>query len=143
MPYHYLEEIATADIAFEAWGKDLEEVFTAAADATMNVMVEELGSIRPLQRRELKLENEALDMLLFDFLQEFIYYKDAEKLLLRTGRIEIKGKDKRYLLEGIGVGEEIDPGRHRLRVDVKAVTLHRFSLEKTDQGWQATIILDI
>jgi len=143
MPYHYLEEIATADIAFEAWGKDLEEAFTAAADATMNVMVEELDSIRPLQRRELKLENEALDMLLFDFLQEFIYYKDAQKLLLRTSQIEIREQDQKYLLRGIVVGEEIDPDHHDLRVDVKAVTLHRFSLEKTERGWQATVILDI
>ena len=143
MPYQYLEEIATADIAFEAWGKDLEEAFTAAADATINVMVEELDSIRPRERRELKLENEALDMLLFDLLQELIYYKDAEKLLLRANQIEIREKDEKYLLKGIAVGEEIDPDRHRLRVDVKAVTLHRFSLEETDRGWQAMVILDI
>ena len=143
MPYHYLEEIATADIAFEAWGKDLEEVFTAAGDATMNVMVEELDSIRPRERRELKLENDALDMLLFDLLQELIYFKDAEKLLLRVSEIEIREKDQKHLLEGIAVGEELDPSRHELRVDVKAVTLHRFSLEKTDRGWQASVILDI
>ena len=143
MPYHYLEEIATADIAFEAWGESLEETFTATGDATMNVMVEELDSIRPRERRELKLENDALDMLLFDLLQELIYYKDAEKLLLRVSEIEIREKDQKHLLEGIAVGEELDPSRHELRVDVKAVTLHRFSLEKTDRGWQASVILDI
>jgi SHS2 domain-containing protein len=32
------------------------------------------------------------------------------------------------------VGEKIDPNRHRMRVDVKAVTLHHFSLEETDSG---------
>ena len=143
MPYHYLEEIATADIAFEAWGESLEETFTATGDATMNVMVEELDSIRPRERRELKLENDALDMLLFDLLQELIYYKDAEKLLLRVSQIEIREKDQKHLLKGIAVGEELDPSRHELRVDVKAVTLHRFSLEKTDRGWQASVILDI
>lgn len=143
MPYRYLEEIAIADIAFEAWGGTLEETFMAAADATMNVMVEELDSLRPLARRELKLENDALDMLLFNFLQELIYYKDAEKLLLRVSRIEIKGEDQRHVLQGIAVGEELDPSRHNLRVDVKAVTLHRFSLEKTERGWQASVILDI
>jgi len=72
-----------------------------------------------------------------------IYYKDAEKLLLRVSEIEIREKDQKHLLEGIAVGEELDPSRHELRVDVKAVTLHRFSLEKTDRGWQASVILDI
>ena len=42
MPYTYLEEIAIADIAFRATGKTEEEVFAAAADATVNVMVEDL-----------------------------------------------------------------------------------------------------
>jgi len=28
-------------------------------------------------------------------------------------------------------------------VDVKAVTLHRFSVESADDGWEAFVILDI
>lgn len=143
MPYEFLEDVATADIAFKAWGKDLEEMFIAAADATMNVMVEELDSIQPRERREFKLENDALDMLLFNFLQELIYYKDAEKLLLRVNQVEIKGKDQHLILEAMTVGEKLDPNRHHTRVDVKAVTLHRFHLEKTDQGWEVFVILDI
>ena len=143
MPYEFLEDVATADIAFRAWGQDLEETFIAAAEATMNVMVEELDSIQPRERREFKLENEALDMLLFNFLQELIYYKDAEKLLLRVNQVEIKGKDQHRILEAMTVGEKLDPNRHHTRVDVKAVTLHRFHLEKTDQGWKVFVILDI
>ena len=143
MPYEFLEDVATADIAFRAWGKDLEETFIAAADATMNVMVEELDSIQPRERREFKLENDALDMLLFNFLQELIYYKDAEKLLLRVNQVEIKGKDQHHVLEALALGEKLDPSCHHTRVDVKAVTLHRFHLEKTDQGWEVFVILDI
>ncbi len=143
MPFEFLEEMATADIAFSAWGKDLEETFISAADATLNVMVEELDSIQPLERREINLQNEALDLLLFNLLQELIYYKDSEKLMLRIHRVRIQGAVGNHLLEAIGVGERLDPNRHRLRVDVKAVTLHQFSLEKTDQGWKAQVILDI
>ncbi|HOV88133.1 MAG TPA: archease, partial [Syntrophobacteraceae bacterium] len=40
MPFRYIEDIATADVAFEAWGETLEDLCVAAADATMNVMVE-------------------------------------------------------------------------------------------------------
>ncbi len=79
MPYEFLPEAATADIAFRALGKSLEEVFTAAADATMNVMVENLDGIEFKETRVLRLENSALDLLLFDLLQELIYYKDAER----------------------------------------------------------------
>jgi len=143
MPYQFLEDIAIADIAFSAWGKDLEETFIAAADATMNVMVEDLDSIQPLEKREFRLQNEALDMLLFDLLQELIYYKDAEKFMLRIHQIKIKKDDGRHVLEAVALGEKLDSNRHRTRADVKAVTLHRFELVKTDRGWETTVILDI
>jgi SHS2 domain-containing protein len=143
MPFHFLEEMATADIAFEAWGEDLEETFISAADATMNVMVEELNSIQPREKREFRLENEELDLLLFDLLQELIYYKDSEKLMLRIHQARVKRNAQPYVLEALALGEKLDPDRHHPRVDVKAVTLHHFRLEKSRQGWKALVILDI
>jgi SHS2 domain-containing protein len=143
MPFKFLEEMATADIAFEAWGEDLEETFISAADATMNVMVEELNSIQPRERREFRLENDELDLLLFDLLQELIYYKDSEKLMLRVHQARVKGNAKPYVLEAVALGEKLDPERHHTRVDVKAVTLHHFRLEKNERGWKALVILDI
>jgi SHS2 domain-containing protein len=44
-----------------------------------------------------------------------------------------------FIKEGTGM----DPERHHQRADVKAVTLHRFQLEKTERGWEALVILDI
>ena len=143
MPYTFIEGITLADIAFEAWGRDLEETFRSAADATMNVMVEDLDSIQPEEKREISIEHDALDLLLFNFLQEFIYYKDSEQLLLRVSKLIIQKNNSHYTLKATALGEKIDPGRHRMRVDVKAVTLHHFGLEETDNGWKASVILDI
>ncbi|HEY9598913.1 MAG TPA: archease [Cyanophyceae cyanobacterium] len=143
MPYEFLEDIAIADIAFRAWGKDLEEVFIAAGDATVNAMIDNLEAIELKETRTFSLENDALDMLLFNFLQEFVYYKDSELLLLRSQQVQIEEKDREYHLTAVAQGEELDAERHEQRVDVKAVTLHRFQLEKTDEGWMALVILDI
>ncbi|HBL13182.1 MAG TPA: archease [Cyanobacteria bacterium UBA11162] len=143
MSYEFLEDVATADIAFRATGKDLEEVFKSAGDATLNAMIENIEAIAPNTERTFTLENEALDLLLFNFLQEFIYYKDSELLLLRANQIQIEEKDGLHYLTAITKGEQLDPNRHEQRVDVKAVTLHRFQLEQTDQGWMAMVILDI
>ncbi len=143
MPYTYLEEIAIADIAFRATGKTEEEVFAAAADATVNVMVEDPATIQDRERIPLKLENDALDLLLFDFLNEFVYLKDAKGLLMRVGTIRIGRQDSRFTLGGELYGEKLDPLRHPLRGDVKAVTLHHFDLRQTDDGWEATVVLDI
>jgi SHS2 domain-containing protein len=143
MPYRYLEEIATADVALEAWGASLEQTFAAAADATMNVMVQDLATISPLTRRKIGVENTDLDMLLFALLEELIFLKDAEQLLLRVSDVRIRQSATQWQLEASAAGEIIDPGKHPLIVDVKAVTLHRFSLEQVPEGWRTFIILDI
>jgi SHS2 domain-containing protein len=143
MPYRYLEDIATADIAFSAWSESLEGTFQAAAEATLNVMVEDPERVRKKDSRPIRLENTQLDLLLFDLLQELIYYKDSEELLLHIAEIHIEETESGYRLEAEGAGELLDPESHRLQVDVKAVTLHRFRLEKTDAGWNAQVILDI
>ncbi len=143
MPYDYLEDIGTADIAFEATGRDLPELFTAAADATMNVMIDNLEAIKPRETRRIALKNDAIDMLLFDFLQELIYFKDADRLLLRIREVRIDEKEDAYSLNATAVGEPLDPARHQQRADVKAVTLHDFRVEKTDGRWKASVLLDI
>ncbi len=143
MPYQYLEDIATADVAFEARGDTVEDMFVAAADATMNVMVEDLNTIADRQRRIIHVEADAVDMLLFQLLQELIYYKDAERLLLRVPSVHIQRQNDGFSLSAEAYGEELDPDQHELLVDVKAVTLHRFQVQQTESGWKAMVILDI
>src|SRR5438093_714840 len=143
MPYHYLEEIGTADIAFEATGRDLPELFTAAAEATMNVMIDNLDAIEPRETRQIALSGDKIDMLLFDFLQELIYFKDAKRLLLRPRETQIDQKGEAYFLKATLAGEQLDASRHQQRADVKAVTLHGFSVEKEEGGWKANVLLDI
>lgn len=143
MPYEYLEETAKADIAFRASGKSLEETFVAAADATMEVMIDNLEGIEFKEWREIHLENSALDMLLFDLLQELIYHKDTQQLLLRVRSLQVRHENDVWILIGEAQGEKLDPARHHQRADVKAVTLHHFTLEQTDNGWTASVILDI
>lgn len=143
MPYRYLDDIATADVAFEAWGDTREDLFVAAGDATMNAMLEDLGTLAPQQRRSIELESDALDLLLFQLLQELIYYKDAECLLLRVRDVVIDQRGDTFRLAAQAFGEEIDREKHELIVDVKAVTLHHFRVEQSPRGWEAAVILDV
>lgn len=143
MPFHYLEDIGTADIAFEATGRDLPELFAAAADATMNVMIDNLDAIEPRETRQIELSNDNVEMLLFDFLQELIYFKDARRLLVRVREAQIDHKDEVYLLRAKLAGERLDDARHHQRADVKAVTLHGFSVKERNDTWTARVLLDI
>jgi SHS2 domain-containing protein len=143
MSYRYLEEIATADIAFQAWGESPEAMILAAGEATMQVMVEDLDAIRPGTRQVFTVAAESMEMLLFEILQELIYRKDAEQILLRLIEVSIRTQEGSWAATVVGVGEKIDPLRHALNADVKAVTFHRFGVQQTARGWEATVVLDI
>ena len=141
--YRYLEEIATADVAFEAWGATKEETFLAAADATLNTMVEDIRTVSPRESRVFSLAAGSLDLLLFELLQELVYWKDAGRLLLRVRDLRIEETGSGYRLHADATGETIDPARHPLLADVKAVTLHRLVVERTPDGWRAIVVLDV
>jgi SHS2 domain-containing protein len=143
VPYRYLEDLAPADAAFKAWGETLEEMLLSASDATLNIMAGDLQAIRPRNYRQFRLEEAEIDMLLFQLLQELIYYKDAEQLLLRVRSVQMQRSDScwRALVEA--AGETIDPERHDLIVDIKAVTLYRLQVRQIPNGWEATVVVDV
>ncbi len=141
MPYRYLEDIATGDAAFEADGRTLEELFTEAAIATFEVMVD-TKSVEPRITKEVELKNEAVDGLLFDWLSELVYLRDAEAVLFCKFNVNIK-KNNAYELKASASGENIDHQKHELRSDVKAITYHMFEVKKTEENWTARVILDI
>ncbi len=143
MPYEYLEDSVTSDVTFRAWGRDLDELFTAAADATTNVMVEALESISPTVTKAAHANAEALDLLLVRFLEELIFHKDAEGLILRATGVHVETANHERHVQAQLRGEPIDPSKHELLADVKAVTLHGLRVEQTDSGWSAQVTLDV
>ena len=143
MPYRFIDDIALADVAFEAFGTDLEEVFTAAAGALLDVMVAERRTVVERLRKNVSITAESAEMLLFDFLQEIIFLKDRDQTLLAVQRIEIEQHTNRCRLKAVLTGEQMDDTRHDLVVDVKAVTMHQFGLTRMPSGWRARVVLDI
>jgi SHS2 domain-containing protein len=111
--------------------------------ALVNVMIKNIDAIQENESRSLHLCGDTMELLLFNFLQEIIYYKDAEKLLLVYYHLDIENTLKEWVLNCRAAGEDLDPLRHEQLVDVKAVTLHQFKVPQSDRGWSAFIILDI
>lgn len=139
--YKFLEDVAIADIAFESYGKDLNELFENSALALFESSAE-IKTIEPKVKREIKLSNERIDNLLFDFLSEIIFLKDRDSLIFLKSKVSIK-ENKKYNLKAILYGEKIDLKKHTLLNDVKAVTMHLFDIKKIKSGYKATIVLDI
>lgn len=138
--FKFLEDIAIADTAFEAYGDTLEELFESCALATFEVMVD-TKNVKPEQKKEILIKDLNLDDLLFDFVSELVYLKDTHKFFFSKFDLQIN-KNEEYELIGTVWGEKIDYKKQEIRRDVKAITYHLLEVRKMDKGWKAQVILD-
>jgi SHS2 domain-containing protein len=141
MAYKILDE-ATADVAFEATGDSLEKLFTDAARATTSIMVE-LDTLEEKQEKTFSVEAETPEKLLFSFLNEIVFIKDADLLMFKNYDVTIKEEDGKYKLECTAKGDKLDFKKQVHGVDVKAVTYHKFEVVEKNNKWKAFVILDI
>lgn len=134
MRYELLEH--TADVMIKAHGKDLEECFANAAYALWDQItdVSQIGNNEEVSFTVSGHDNESL---LYNFLSEFLFIRDAKRLLLSEFRVRIKGTS----LQCTARGERFDPSKHAYRHDVKAITYHM--LEVNTEEPSVTVILDI
>jgi SHS2 domain-containing protein len=142
MAYEYLEDDVTADVTVSVWAYDVHALFHDAGDALTNAMITVLAAIEPRTRRSVSVTADSLDLLLLRFLEELIFYKDAERLLLRPSAVRVDTGATLAVRAELR-GEVIDPTRHELLTDVKAVTLHGLRVERRDDLWHARVTLDV
>ncbi len=141
--FKFLEKQVVADVAFEAYGKNPDELFSNAALATMEIMVN-TAAVEPKLKKIIKLQSKDMKNLLIDFLNEIIYYKDAEQIFLSKFDVKIKQKDDGvWLLTAEISGEPLNYKKHQLRADVKAATHNLLELKQEGKKWTAKVVLDI
>ncbi|HXY56849.1 MAG TPA: archease [Nitrososphaerales archaeon] len=140
MPFKFLPDVALADVAFEAESDSVNGLFETCGLAITDIMVDP-ESLQITVERKIELASESLDRLLYDFMTELIVMKDVDSLLF--GRFRVDVSEGGTSLRAVVAGEPIDRERHRLRNDVKAVTMHLFGVKHEARTWKTTVVLDI
>ncbi len=137
LPFRVLEH--TADIGFEAFGSNREEVFANAGRALFHIMVA-LESVKAREAVRIQIEGSDPPSLLVNWLSELLYLQDVEGWLF--SEFEINSLSDKSLA-AIAGGERIDPARHQLKLLVKAITYHQLELQQGSAGWRAQVYVDI
>jgi len=129
----------TADIGLRIRAADLDALFSDAARAMFSVIVANLETVRPNQEVAFSLEADELDELLRKWLAELLYTFHVRRLIFSEFTVTVRPG-------GLGAtvrGEPIDPSRHEMDVEIKAVTWPGLRLERDGEGWMAEVIVDI
>ncbi len=140
--FRFLEEIALADIGFEAEGGSIEEVFRGATQALLESMATP-STVAEEWERTIEQSDVDPSALLFDWLSEVVYWKDAAGVVYREAPLTLTHVHDAWLLRARLIGAPVDQKTQELHADVKGVTKHLYELKQTAGRWKARVVLDV
>ena len=129
----------TADYMVEVSASSLSELFGEAARALFETITD-LETVRPREEVSLSVEAGDMEELLVSWLTELLFlYENGQWLFCRFEPRVVD--DKR--LEAKAWGEKLDPDRHPIDREVKAVTYHRMAVVREGGLFKTTIVFDV
>ncbi len=129
----------TADTGIKAYGKTKEEMFKNAALGMFDIMTS-LKNIKLRESIDMEVEAKNTEELLVAWLRELLYQAETKKILLKEFAFQYFNEAR---LRVICYGEKINPKKHRLKTEIKAVTYHQLKVEQENSLWVGRIIFDI
>jgi len=129
----------TADLGWRIQGGTLEELFENAAQALVATLTDR-RTLRSREVREITVEAPDKEALLVDWLNHLLYLFDIEGFLGRDFKV-LSLTPRR--LQAQARGEIFEPTRHPEKTGVKAATYHHLKITPKNEGWQATVVLDL
>lgn len=130
--YRWLDHTAEIELRIEAESEP--RIFAEALTAIAELIGEELAG-EP-EQRDLELQAADGATLLAEWLQELVFLAEAEDFVAERV-LELD------LVDGLQLRAAVRGRRGRPRHLVKAVTYHGLSLERTESGWRASVVLDV
>jgi SHS2 domain-containing protein len=144
--FKFLEH--TADVKFQAFGKDIEDVFKNSAFALKETICDEI-EVKEKKKKIIHIKQKDFESLLYSFLEEIIYLLDAENFLISDiSKIKI---DK-FSLKATIMGD--NASEYEFTNPVKAVTYNDMFVRTEEEPdprnqnkkikfWRTQVVLDV
>jgi SHS2 domain-containing protein len=129
----------TADLGLRIWGATLEDLYANAGEA-LTATITDRRQLKAREQRKITVEAPDREALLVALLNHLLYLYDIDGFLGREFAVRDLSPER---LTATARGEIFDPERHVGKTAVKAATYHQLEITRTEDGWQATVILDL
>ena len=135
MKFKFLEH--TADIKFQAFGKNIEEAFGNSALAMFNSMYD--GKVKERKSFKINVKGKDFESLMYNFLEELLFLFDSENFFMsKIKNIKIT---KDFKLSAEVSGDEAE--NYQIHIDVKAITYNEMFVKKQGDKFIAQVVLDV
>ncbi len=128
MSYKFLDH--ATDVIIEINAKDLKEAFSVAADAVINLTLDQ-NKVEEKSSREFVSQGKDLYYLLYSWLEEITFVIITEGFAIKRIEFNIKKNDF-YQIHAKVFGESLDLEKHNFKVEIKAPTFYDMEIRNED-----------
>jgi len=141
MAYKFLPH--TADVKILVTGKNLEEAFKDSVFALKDTILDfEKFKVKPLIKKQIKVEEKDYEALLYSFLEEIIYLLDAEDFLVsKVKKIKIDKEKNLLKLNAEILGDKAS--KYKFTNKVKAITYNEMFVKVRKEKCIIQFVLDV
>jgi len=138
LSYKFLDH--STDAIIEVTAKDLKEAFAVAADAEINLTLDQ-DKVEEQDKKEFSANGKDLRYLLFSWLEEIPFILITEGFAIKRIEFDIE-ESNGYKIKAIAYGEPLDVKKHNFKVEIKAPTFYDMEIRQ-DNGVYMRFLLDL
>ena len=139
MSYRFLDH--ATDAIIEITAKNLKEAFLIAADAEINLMIDQ-HTVKETDQKEFSANGKDLHYLLFSWLEEIPFVLITQGFAIKRVEIDIQ-KNKDFKINAKAFGEQLDVKKHNFKIEIKAPTFHDMVIRQDHTGVYMKFLLDL
>ena len=136
MSYKFLDH--TTDAIIEINAKDLKEAFSVAADAVINLTLDQ-DKVEENESKKFVAKGKDLYYLLFSWLEEIPFILITEGFAIKRIEFNIEKNDI-YKINAKAFGETLDLKKHNFKVEIKAPTFYDMVIKNEDQVYMKFLL---
>ena len=136
MSYKFLDHATDAIIEINA--KDLKEAFSTAADAVINLTLDQ-NKVEEIETKEFTSQGKDLYYLLFSWLEEIPFILITEGFAIKRLEFNIE-MNETYKIQAKAFGENLDLKKHNFKVEIKAPTFYDMVIKNEDKVYMKFLL---
>ena len=137
MSYKFLDHATDAIIEINA--KDLKEAFSTAADAVINLTIDQ-NKVEEKDTKEFTSQGKDLYYLLFSWLEEIPFILITEGFAIKRIEFNIEKNDV-YIINAKAFGETLNLKKHNFKVEIKAPTFYDMIIKNEDKVYMKFLLV--
>ncbi|MDF2421750.1 MAG: archease [Nitrosopumilus sp.] len=139
MSYKFLDH--ATDAIIEVTAKDLKEAFAVAADAEINLTLDQ-DKVDEKGQMKFSANGKDIRYLLYSWLEEIPFILITEGFAIKRLEFDIE-EEGGYKINATAYGETLDVKRHNFKVEIKAPTFYDMEIRQDGNGVYMRFLLDL